>query len=1082
MKLSYSTHSREAFASLLGTAFFLFAASARGQVDSSWTLNSAGTWPTPANWTAGIPDETGAAARFVLDITANRTISLNGNRRVGVLEMGDPSTSPFAFSINSGGTAVLSVSSLIFDAPGAGPAQITARGGSNGIISSNVTLADDLDLGTPVGNTTTTHLSISAVILESGGAKSLSKSGPGIAQLAAHNSFSGGTTIGAGRLNNNALFALGVGSATVLSGGQLFLNTSSTAASATIAGTGYTNTTDSAAAAGAIRFANNRNLFGGLTVAGSSRIGGATTEAGTILGPLSGGGNLEINGPTTTTGSIRLVGSGATYTGTISLARGSFIFDQSLGGNLTAAPAGGATSTLGLGTGVAGNVTFDSTAATLTARNTKGPLAIGGTLTLAGATTINPATFAAPGTTAIHVLTYGALAGAGSLTFDNAGFRGSPVIAAGPAAATISGLDLRSLSWAGAFAGDVWDAGVSPVWSGGDTKFQNGDSVSFGEGDMRDIEVSGTVKPHAVVFDSGIGYNYTILGSGTIDAAGGGIFKRGPSTLTIGGTHTFTGPVAVEGGRLVLNSASALGFTGGVTVAGGAALDLNGQRPLTANRQVDLVLSGNGDGSVPALTNTGANIAFTGGPVSGIRDISLAADTTIGGASGKDFDISGRITGNGHTLTKIGANTVWLLGPAEGLDTHVQEGVLAASGDCFGDTLRVGGTATARAATAGEYRSDISIDSGGKLELFTGSYVLFSGQIDPEGDMEMVNNNTGTTNLILSDSFSIPGRLTISGTGSSRLLGDVTLDGNLVLSGALLIGSGATTNTFLVNGGGSTGAGTLTVDAGSTLGGTGYASGAVVINPGAFLNPGPAGGIGTLATGLASPARPTNLNGTLRIDYNGAAAVPVDRLQTNGALAIGAGAVLQFNALGPPLAGIVHVVANFPSSTGSFSTAGLPAGYSLVHAANSIYLMESSYAAVMASAFPGVTDLAIIGPSADPDGDGNPNAMETYFGTNPSLASSRPGLVATGVAGPVFTFTHSIADAPPSGFTPAYEWSVDLTNWHDSGESAGGTTVVISSSLQTDNPSPQNDVMGVTATVTAGTAPELFVRFKGTLP
>jgi hypothetical protein len=144
--------------------------------------------------------------------------------------------------------------------------------------------------------------------------------------------------------------------------------------------------------------------------------------------------------------------------------------------------------------------------------------------------------------------------------------------------------------------------------------------------------------------------------------------------------------------------------------------------------------------------------------------------------------------------------------------------------------------------------------------------------------------------------------------------------------------------------------------------------------------------------------------------------------------------------------------------------------------------MESTYAGVMASAFPGVTDLSIIGPSADPDGDGSPNVMEVYFGTNPSVAISIPALAAGAVAGPVFTFTHSIADAPPSGFTPAYEWSLDLETWHDSGESAGGVTVLITSALQTDNPSPQNDVMGVNATVTSGSAPTLFVRFKGTVP
>ncbi|RYD68756.1 MAG: hypothetical protein EOP83_00045 [Verrucomicrobiaceae bacterium] len=55
----------------------------------------------------------------------------------------------------------------------------------------------------------------------------------------------------------------------------------------------------------------------------------------------------------------------------------------------------------------------------------------------------------------------------------------------------------------------------------------------------------------------------------------------------------------------------------------------------------------------------------------------------------------------------------------------------------------------------------------------------------------------------------------------------------------------------------------------------------------------------------------------------------------------------------------------------------------------------------------------------------------------------------------------------------AYEWSTDLVEWKDSGESnTGGTTATISASA------PVGDTITVTTTITAGAVGKLFSRIS----
>lgn len=372
---------------LLAAAQFLCTVPLHGAT-GNWTNNTASglSWPTATSWAGSIiPNGAGDVANFTNDISAARLISLSGDKTLGTLNIGDPATGFFAFTLNAG--APLN-STLIFDQTGVADATITvpvvAGVAANGISVPYILLKDNLVISAAFPNSTTTQLNLSGIIRDDAGTFGITKTGSGIIQFAAPNTFKGGTTLQAGRINSNNVRAFGTGGVTVQSGGQAFINTASIASDFTIAGTGYTNSADTAAQAGAIRFANNRVITGDVTVAAAARIGGDTTAVGFLDGTLTGSADLEINGPTTTTGGFTLLRDASGYTGSVSLSRGSFHFSGGLGGSLTATPVTGATVTLGTGTTLGGSLTLDSTAAPLTLRNVKGTLAISGNLSLTG--------------------------------------------------------------------------------------------------------------------------------------------------------------------------------------------------------------------------------------------------------------------------------------------------------------------------------------------------------------------------------------------------------------------------------------------------------------------------------------------------------------------------------------------------------------------------------------------------------------------------------------------------------------------------------------------------------------------------
>jgi len=121
------------------------------------------------------------------------------------------------------------------------------------------------------------------------------------------------------------------------------------------------------------------------------------------------------------------------------------------------------------------------------------------------------------------------------------------------------------------------------------------------------------------------------------------------------------------------------------------------------------------------------------------------------------------------------------------------------------------------------------------------------------------------------------------------------------------------------------------------------------------------------------------------------------------------------------------------------------------------------------NSFPGVGTLT--GFNDDPDGDGIPNGLENFFGTNPGIFSA--GLVSRQVGDHTFTFTHPQNATPADDIAgPNYRWSKDLATFHAAGATDGdGTTVQFTAQPNTPTPG----ITTVTATVTGTPISKLFV-------
>ncbi len=157
------------------------------------------------------------------------------------------------------------------------------------------------------------------------------------------------------------------------------------------------------------------------------------------------------------------------------------------------------------------------------------------------------------------------------------------------------------------------------------------------------IQVGGVGPPTVTFNNSLVNYSLSNASGNTVGISGPAIIsKKGTDNVTLTGPNTFTGPVSITGGQLILTNGGALGTSSGVTVGSGAVLQL--QNNITV-------------GAIP-LTLTGLGLAAS--PAGALQNFSGAnayGGTISIGAGGATITSSSTTPGDGLTLTG-GVNTV----------------------------------------------------------------------------------------------------------------------------------------------------------------------------------------------------------------------------------------------------------------------------------------------------------------------------------------------------------------------------------------------------------------------------------------
>jgi fibronectin-binding autotransporter adhesin len=247
---------------------------------ANWVTNGGGSWNGGPNWSTNptVPNAVGASARFLTQLGAPATVTLDGGKTVGGVTFA--SANGYTIAAGSGGT-------LTFSNSGVTAAQLNATQGSH-TISAGSQLTSNLSAQIEAGAQVTMSGAVNG-----GGGITMAEAGTLVLANAA-NGYGGGTTINAGTVQFQAAGSLGSGNVT-LGGGTLRYATGNTAdistktvTLATGGGTLDTNGNNVTLANGV-----GNSGAGGLTKAGAGRL--TMSSANTYTGPTAvTGGALAI--------------------------------------------------------------------------------------------------------------------------------------------------------------------------------------------------------------------------------------------------------------------------------------------------------------------------------------------------------------------------------------------------------------------------------------------------------------------------------------------------------------------------------------------------------------------------------------------------------------------------------------------------------------------------------------------------------------------------------------------------------------------------------------------------------------------
>lgn len=558
---------------------------------STWKNDANGNWSTSGNWNGGTPNSTGASATLGDIITTARTVTMSSTATIGTLTINATNN----YTVGGSSQLRLDVSS--------GSAAINIQNSGSPTISAPIRLGDN----TVITNSGTGLFTVSGIISENGGSRSLTHSGTGTTVLSRANTYTGATTISGGTLSVSSLADgdtnSNIGASTsaaenlVINGGTLeYTGTGSSSDRAFTVGTG--GATIEATGSGALN----------LTGTGALAYSGSGTRTITLTGTSTATNNLSADIADGTGGATTLVkdGTGTWRTSGDNTLTGNVVVKNGLLELNSNTINGGAPNGLVVGDGV-------GAANSAIARNfQEGQVGNTATLTVYsdGWFDMNAANTPEKGgnvnyreETVGQINLYG-----GRITTGNPG---SLNIDASLPNAGIASFSSSQTALIDATGGMVDFKGLTRT-------------ISVGNGSQtRDLEIRGQL-------------------------ANGGVTKTGDGQLSFTGTeaNTYTGPTVVNGGTLELAKSN------GVTSIAGSAITVNsgGTLLLSSSEQI----------------NNAANLTVNGGTIaiSDVAGIETLGTLTLSGTSTIDLGTAVYLLkfANSSSLSSIWSGSLTIYG------------------------------------------------------------------------------------------------------------------------------------------------------------------------------------------------------------------------------------------------------------------------------------------------------------------------------------------------------------------------------------------------------------------------------------
>jgi autotransporter-associated beta strand protein len=593
--------------------------------------------------------------------------------------------------------------------------------------------------------------------------------------------------------------------------------------------------------------------------------------------------------------------------------------------------------------------------------------------------------------------------------------------------------------------------------------------------------------------------NYTIVGPGAIGGTGG-LVKMGGSTLTIAATNTFTGPVTISGGTILVNSLNALGATASpLYITNGGTLDVGGSN-FAANANPILGLkpiyvSGAGVGGEGAIVNNGTNQQQDA-----VQDVIMTGDTTFGGNSRWDFRAAPSTlltspANSPYNITKVGTNQVSLVAvtnidPAiSNIDIQLGEFAIQTTTIQVGDpngtiTVRSNAILDVYALTAGPLNKRILMLDGGAFTNESGADVSMGQTTLGTNALGGPGNCTfgiGGTSLTLSNVVSGPGNLVKVGgsplylsatntyTGATYVnvgMLALTNTGSIYNSTNIMIATGAVLNAGLRIDG------TLALSNNQTLGGVGTVTGNLIASSGSTVSP------GTNSIGLLTVSGAVQLHGTTYIEVNKATATTNDQLFAGGTVAYD-GTLLVTNLGTAFVAGDsfkIFSASGLPAYSGAF-TSIIPATPGAGLAWDTNALATSGTLNVVAT--PVDTGVQLGGPASV--------AVELNITYNITVTNIGPvtavGMAVTDTLPANVSFVSANDGGTPSGgqvvwsgFGLGANTGTNFTLVVNA-TSGGNATNTVSVASSASDPNPANNTASLVTTVTTG--PGVFTNKPG---